>query len=440
MSRDGHTVYDDFDDTLREIAARYGTPAYVYEIDRVQHAASELRRSLPEGADLFYSLKANPHDQLVGELAAAGLRMEISSLGELDVLVASGVTTATCLYTGPGKSLEAMRQALRAGVRLFSVESETELHRLRRATAECGTDAEYLVRINADRTGGGAPGLRMTGSASQFGIDLQLALDAPQLFEPTVRLCPVGLHFYPATNIKDPVALGDEFEASIRTAALVMRRTSMAASLIDLGGGFGAPYATPGDLPDYTSLRQRVTTALDAHIPGWRNGRPTVAFESGRYLTATCGDLLTTVMDVKESRGKSYVVLDAGVNVLGGMSGLGRVMAPASHPRSLSNTPDSAARAGGIAANRARAETTQASLVGPLCTPLDILSRTSQLSLPAPGDVWVIPNAGAYGLTASLLGFLSHPVAAEVVTDKGTVRHARRLTLTTTRFEGVDSE
>jgi diaminopimelate decarboxylase len=168
---------------------------------------------------------------------------------------------------------------------------------------------------------------------------------------------------------------------------------------LDIGGGFAAPYAVPGDRPRYNGLRVALEAALDEHFPLWRSGFPEIACESGRYLVGDCGELMTSVVNVKESRGQIFAIVDAGINTLGGMAGLGRLM-PVGIKPDVHEPP---------------AGTQPVTLVGPLCTPGDVLARNVQLGLPAPGDVLTVPNVGAYGLTASLVLFLGRPAACEVV-------------------------
>ncbi|MDF3139842.1 MULTISPECIES: type III PLP-dependent enzyme [unclassified Streptomyces] len=411
------------DDRLKEYASRYGTPLYVYQLQDVRKAAAALLRILPAPSALYYSVKANPHPLILHELTRLGLRSEVSSTGEMRAALAAGQGPSNILYTGPGKRVGDIRAAVRAGLRHFSVESDTERRRLADAAAREGRDVEYLIRINALVGATGASGLRMSGVPSQFGIDYRLAHSRPEAFQPLGPARPVGVHLFPATNMADPASLIDEFTLSIETAAVLVEKVGLDASLIDLGGGFAAPFAQPGDRPDYPGLRTALEQQLSRRFAGWRDGEPTVAFESGRYLVAACGTLLTTVLDVKTSGDRTFVVLDAGTHVLGGMSGLGRIMPPSVLPWS----PPSAGEQG---------DARSVSLVGPLCTPLDVLNRSAVVRVPAPGDLLCVPNVGAYGLTASLLAFLGHPLAAEIVVDGNTVVDARRLELCETRLGG----
>ncbi|MFI9326076.1 acyl-CoA dehydrogenase family protein [Kitasatospora sp. NPDC052868] len=383
------------------LVEQFGSPLYVYDLARATEAAAALRDRLPTGATLFYSLKANPHPDVVRTLRSAGCRAEVSSAGELDAALLAGHAGSDCLYTGPGKTAAELAHAMRSGVTCYSAESLDDLRRIGAAAERHGVTAQCLLRINGT-TGAGSAGLRMTGTASQFGFDLDAAADwAGAVAEvPNVEL--VGLHLFALTNAGDEAGLIRELVASVRTAALLRSEHGIPVRLLDLGGGFAHPYAVPGERPDYPLLRGALEEELDRRFAGWRDGAPEVAFESGRYLSGSCGQLLTSVTDVKESKGKTFVVLDAGVNTLGGLAGLRRL--PPVRARAVTADgpdPDPAAER-------------RVTLVGPLCTPSDTLAHDAVLPCPAPGDLLAIPNTGAYGLTASLIGFLSRPAPAEV--------------------------
>lgn len=401
----------EFDD----LVAGYGSPAYVYDLDRVERARTDLVAALPAGATLFYSLKANPHVDIVRVLVDGGCRPEISSTGELAAALQAGGDPAGFLYTGPGKTAGEITAALDAGVRVFSVESPTDLRRVASVARGLGRTADCLLRVNGAEAAGHA-GMRMTGEASQFGTDTEeLLTRRAELTGPGtdgVRI--VGFHFYPVTNATDEDTLVAEMTASIRTADRLRRELDVEVSVLDLGGGFACPFATPGERPRYPGLAARVEPELDARFPGWRSGEVEVAFESGRYLVGGSGTLLSTVSDVKVSRGTRFVVLDTGINHLGGLSGIGRLLP-------LSATPLGGTAGGSGAPTR---------LVGPLCTPADTVGRgATELPPVLPDQVLAIPNVGAYGATASLIGFLSRPGAAEITVRGGAVVSATRLEL-----------
>jgi diaminopimelate decarboxylase len=396
---------------LTALAGRYGTPLYVYQLRDVRSAARELRSALPEPSALFYSLKANPHPLVVAELTRQGLRAEISSSGELAVVLSAGVAPQECLYTGPGKTRSEIEYALRAGVRLFSVESEAEQQRLSSVAEKFGIAVSTLVRLNPPAQRGKA-GLRMAGAATQFGVCTEDFDSGASLARGTSAVTPRGLHMFSATNVADEESLCEELLVSLRQAAGKLAQTGIDAELLDLGGGFAAPYAAVGQRPRYLRLRPALEEALDEYVPGWRQQTPLPAFESGRYLVACSGELVASVLDVKSVRGTLHVVLDAGTNVLAGMSGTGRILPPGADVQPLT--------AGGAL------EKAAVTVVGPLCTPLDVLSRGRPQYVPRVGDLVRVPNVGAYGATASLMGFLSRQPPVEVVLDGDEVVGATR--------------
>ncbi|WP_405404616.1 phosphopantetheine-binding protein [Streptomyces sp. NBC_01104] len=400
------------DDARAErLLEEYGSPLYVYDVGRVREAYRDLTAALPENSRLYYSLKANPHPGLVAELTRAGARAEITSRGELSAALEAGCPADELLYSGPGKTPGELDEAVRLGVRSYSTESFGDLERVGAAGVAHGVTLDCVLRINAAGAPGEA-GLRMTGSASQFGFDLDVLTDAPhRLKTEGVRI--VGLHFFPLTNARDEKGLCAEIIQSARTAAELRDLLGIELRLVDLGGGFAAPYAVPGDRPRYPGLRAAVSEALDEFLPGWREGAPQVAFESGRHLVGDSGTLLTTVTDVKDSRGSRFAVLDSGINHLGGLAGLGRLLPMKARP--LHTGQDAA--------------TERVTLAGPLCTPADLLGRGVELAGVRSGAVLAFPNVGAYGLSASLLGFLGHRAPAEVLVDGDEVVSATRLAL-----------
>ncbi|QQM45070.1 type III PLP-dependent enzyme [Streptomyces liliifuscus] len=399
-----------------ELAEQYGTPLYVYDLDRITEARRDLRTALPDEVEVYYALKANPHPQVAGALRddnGPECRAEISSVGELAAALTAGYRAADCLYTGPGKTDTELDEAIGKGVRTFSVESFTDLQHIGAAALRHDTVARCLLRINS-ATASATTSIRMTGTPSQFGIDSETLADAtPDLLAvPGTRV--VGMHFFPLSNARDEDSLIGEFQHTIETAARLAADHGIPLEFLDIGGGFAHPYGAPGDRPVYRQLRAALTAALDAHLPRWREGAPQIAVETGRYQVSGSGALLSRVVNTKVSRGRKFVVLDAGINTFGGMSGLGRLLPVAVEPETTG------------AADAVELDDV-ASLAGPLCTPGDLLGREIALPRLEPGDLVTVPNAGAYGVTASLLMFLGRPAPVEVVVQDGRVVSASRL-------------
>lgn len=394
----------------QELAVTYGTPLYVYDLDQAVEARDSLYGALPAGVDVFYALKANPHPDVARALRTGDgpvCRAEISSVGELAAALTAGYTAGECLYTGPGKTDDELTEAIGLGVRMFSVESLTDLRHIGAVAERHGVEAQCLLRINST-TASAATSIRMMGRPSQFGIDSETLPELMPALTSVRGARVVGAHFFTMSNVIDEESLLAEYNHVLELAAQLKEDVGLPLEFLDIGGGFASPYAAPGERASYPKLRTELAALLDLHLPDWRAGAPHIACESGRYLVGGSGYLLCGVVNIKESRGKKFVILDAGINAVGGMAGIGRLL-----PVSV--------RLDG------QEPVEHASLVGPLCTPGDTLGRDANVPALEMGDVIVVPNVGAYGLSASLLGFLSRPAPVEVVLRGGAVVSATRL-------------
>jgi diaminopimelate decarboxylase len=386
-----------------QIANKHGTPLYAYDLEEVSARAAELTAALPAEASVCYSFKANPLPALARRVREAGGRAEITSEGELKAAQLAGFTGDQMLFGGPGKTRAEIKLALGAGVRLFSAESFRDLSWLSESCVEAQVTAEVLLRVNPAE----APDARlaMTGVESQFGFEESLLLDPAErerLNLPRVRI--IGVHIYFGTQVAGVDALVTNTRRALASAERVQRALGLEFEIINAGGGFPWPYGNDQAPPSLAGLREQLDE-LWLQSPFAAQGAM-LWFEAGRYLCASSGCLIARVLEVKRLPTKTFVILDTGIHHLGGMAGLGRV------PR------------GGVTIlNLSRDVTAQppmtADVVGPLCTPLDCLARGMKLPLVESGDLIAIPNVGAYGLTASLLGFLSHAPPFEVTHEGG---------------------
>ncbi|MFO1440007.1 MAG: hypothetical protein U1F81_16910 [Verrucomicrobiaceae bacterium] len=377
----------------RQLLEKHGSPLFVYDLDAVKKRAQTLLAALPEGSRLYYSFKANPLPAIARELRAQGVRAEITSDGELMAAKHAGFESGI-VFGGPGKSERLIATMLANGVTHFSCESFTDAARLSLMAVKAGVEITAMLRVNPQQ----APDARlaMSGVESQFGFDEALLLAegaAERLKLPNLTLN--GVHVYFGTQVASVEALAKNTQCALDTAVRVSTAIGFDCSVINAGGGFPWPYASDATGSDLAGLREALETVWQASP---LHGKAQLCFESGRYLCAGSGTLLTTVLDVKKAGSKTFVVLDTGIHHLGGMSGLGRI------PRSaITLTNLTAQREGEIVAD----------VVGPLCSPLDSLARGQKMPPVEVGDILAVPNVGAYGLTASLLGFLSHATPVE---------------------------
>lgn len=384
---------------LERLAARVGsTPFFAYDRERLTARVDYLRATLPDGISLSYAMKANPMPAVVQHVAGLVDAIDVASGGELLVALDTTMPARSISFAGPGKVDPELRQAVAAGVTI-ELESATEARRVLSAGEELGLRPRVAIRVNPDFTVKGS-GMRMGGGPQQFGIDVE---QVPALIE-DLAVCDVdlaGFHVFAGSqNLSAEILC----EAQARTVELVLSLADKAPapiSYVNLGGGFGIPYSErdlPLELPRVAAnLELLLTERLRPNLPGART-----VIELGRYVVGEAGVYVTRVVDRKQSRGKNYVVVDGGMHHQLAASGNFGQKIRRNYPMVVGNRP-------------ARDTTVEQTVVGCLCTPLDLLGDSVELASADVGDLVVIFQAGAYGLTASPTAFLGHPPPVEVL-------------------------
>lgn len=381
------------DGIIFEAAKRFSTPLFVYSAEQLKNEWDQLRKAMPSHVEILYSLKANPTLAMVGLFARLGAGFEVSSIGEIMAVERVGGDLSRAVFCGPGKGDAEIGYALEAGVGFLAVESQRELLALEREAQARSTCVKALLRVNPS-LGFGDP--RMSG-ATQFGMDPATALDTLAIAGKLQYVSVVGVHGFMGTRLLEWPKLASNFEAVVDMAATLAVQSEGGLPVIDFGGGFGVPsYAGEEEL-DVAALGEVLGDMIAAH----RQKNPAASryfVESGRRLAARAGVLVTTVVDVKKTAGSVFVIVDCGINALGGRDALlGSKAAPV---RFLSEAP------GGEE---------ELTICGPLCTPADRLAAKVRLPMPRPGDLALFYNAGAYCLTASPGLLLSRGFPAEAM-------------------------
>ncbi|WP_348683044.1 pyridoxal-dependent decarboxylase, exosortase A system-associated [Acidovorax soli] len=383
---------------LSLLAERVGqTPFYAYDRALIAARIAAVRQVLPQGVHLHYAIKANPMPALVGFVRPLVDGMDVASAGELKLALDAGADVQSIGFAGPGKSDAELRQAVAAGV-LLHVESARELRVLADAAQALGRPARVALRVNPDFELRGA-GMHMGGGPKPFGIDAE---QVPALLRGMVRhgVAFEGFHLYPGSqNLRGNVIA----ESLRRSLDLVLRLAQDAPAPVrhvNLGGGWGIPYF-PGehalDLAPVAHALARAQADLGRALPAAR-----LVLELGRYLVGEAGIYVARVIDRKVSRGQVFLVTDGGMHQhLAASGNFGQVI--------RRNYPV-------VIGNRLQApEREIACVVGPLCTPLDVLADRMELAVAQPGDLVVVFQSGAYGATASPQAFLGHPPCPEVL-------------------------
>jgi diaminopimelate decarboxylase len=383
------------------LAAKYGTPLYVYDAEIFKIKYETLRRALPSSVEIFFAMKSNPSLAVVTLLSNLGAGVDIASLGELYTALRAGVPPHKILFTGPAKQDRELDAAVRADIFAINVESEGELERLNSIARARNKRFSAGMRLNAAF----APDERTTiiGGASpqKFGIDPSRALETIRLAQRLSHVKLVGIHIFNASQVLDAQAWLHNAEQTVRTAFELWRATNFDLHYVDLGGGLGVPYADGETELDVAALGSGLARILAQYTAKGLPEGLRVLIEPGRYLTAEAGVYLTRVVDVKESRGVRYALVDGGVHHL-----LRPTLFATEHPVR-------------IAQKLTRLAQERYSIAGPLCTALDYLAKDVMLPPVEVGNLVAIFNVGAYGWTESMPYFLSHPTPPEVLVLHG---------------------
>ena len=390
---------------ISRIAQEYGTPFYLYHGEMIADRVRRVREAL--GTEVSYSVKANPSlgvCQLIASEREAGA--EVASSGELVVARAAGFEPEDIVFAGPAKTDDELHRAVEEGIFAVNVESLNEIDRLAHIAARAGKSIGVGLRINPEAQLMGS-GMRMGGTVGQFGMDQAELEEAVRKTLSHPELILRGVHVYTATQVFEVEPLLEHCRNILEIALAAAEYTGHPLQMIDFGGGFGVPYfekMTEFDLESFAGGFRELLASYrtDARLEGCR-----FLFELGRYLVADAGVYVTKAVDVKETRGKTFVVTDGGMNhhltATGNMGQVFRKAYPLLNLTRMSGVPEDE----GVA------------VAGPCCTPLDLFGNNIPLVAPEAGDLIGVFYSGAYGFSASNLGFLSHPAPAEVLLWRG---------------------
>lgn len=399
-----HPWFDVADDVIQvggrsllDIAAEVGrTPFYIYDRTVMTRKVAQLRAVLPAEIHLHYAMKANPMPEVVRHFVGLVDGLDVASGGELAVSLAAGADPATISFAGPGKTERELLQAAEANITI-NVESEREIRLLAGIGQQTGRRARVAVRVNPDfelKTSG----MKMGGGPKQFGIDAERV---PQVLAEIGGL-PIefrGFHIYSGSQNLRAEAIVEAQQKTVELAIRLARHAPGPVKMFNLGGGFGIPYFPGEQLLDPSPIGNN----LAAMLPSIREHMPEaeVILELGRYLVGESGMYVCRVLDRKVSRGHVFLVTDGGLHHhLAASGNFGQVI--------RKNYPVV------VASRVAGGPREVASVVGPLCTPLDLLADRMELGYAQEGDLVAVLQSGAYGYTASPLLFLSHPPPSEI--------------------------
>ena len=395
---------------LRHIARRYHTPLYVYDFDAIERRLAALRSMIHPQVKLFYAVKANSNLHLLAELKPLVDGLDVSSGGEIKQALLAGYRGAELSFAGPGKTTGEIELALDHNCGSLSIESADDLSRVIRICRKTGKQANVSLRINP-LTQIKEFAVKMGGLPSPFGIDEEHAAASVDVIRQNGDYINfMGFHIYAGTQCLSLEGLSRNIYNVLEVVASICRGTDLAPVRINFGGGLGIPYFktdTDFDIREFTRFVNQAVEEFDA-----RMSQPIdFIIELGRYIVGPFGYYLSRIQALKETRGRRFVILDGGMHQNLPPSGnFGQIISKNYDIQNISKP--TAARE-------------MVDIVGCLCTTLDRFASRIEIGAPEVGDVVVIKNSGAYGLTASPVFFLGHETPREILIKDGRARVIR---------------
>lgn len=389
---------------IEKVVKKYGTPLYYYEIEKAEKNVKLLREVLPPTIKIYLSIKANPCKKIICELGKSVDGVEVASAGELDIAIKSGICNQNILFIGPGKSYSELDIAVEKKIKLIVVESIEEINRINKICITKNLTMNIAIRINPNIKSSSR--LKMGGVPSQFGIDEENVLEVIKALSQYEKLHLKGVHFYFGSQILDSNQIVKNIEYIFATCKRIQRQTNISLDFIDLGGGIGVPYFIHDNELDLNLLKSKLRQLFFENVNDFQNTE--FIWESGRFILAECGYYIVKIEYIKESRGKKFVIVNGGLNHHSTAIGVGAIL------RGNFNI---------YCLNKKEMNDTQekVTIVGPLCTPIDVLARDITLPTLEVGDILVVPKSGAYGLSASPVNFLCHNSPREVINYRGKI-------------------
>ena len=383
---------------LSLLAERVGrTPFYAYDRHLLRERVATLRSAFPRAVKLHYAMKANPFPPLISFMAGLVDGIDVASAGEMQVALNAGAPTAEISFAGPGKGATELRQAVAARV-LINVESMREVELLDGIGQALAVSPRVAVRVNPDFELKGS-GMRMGGGPKQFGIDVE---QVPEMLRRigTAGLEFEGFHLFAGSQNLRAESICEAQQKSFELALRLADHAPGPMRFLNLGGGFGIPYF-PGErrleLAPISANLHQLNERAKRECP-----HASLVIELGRYLVGEAGLYVARIIDRKLSRDHVFLVTDGGLHHhLSASGNFGQVVRK-NYPVAIGNRMDEHARE-------------RVSVVGPLCTPLDLLGDRMELPVAREGDLVVVFQSGAYGASASPQSFLGHPGCAEVL-------------------------
>jgi len=359
-------------------------PEYAYDLDRLRRQVDRLRTALPAAVEVLYSFKANASLGICDVFADAGLGADVASAGELATAIEAGFRASSTFVAGPYKSPETLERLRSLPEAVVSIDSLNELRQL----GSTGLPQRAVLRLRPDF---GSSAVVAAGPEARFGVPGdQLAECREVLATGNVNL--VGFHVFAGSQVLDAAGVIEHLRGSVALCEHAAETTGVTVELLNLGGGFGIPYAADEQELDLAAIAGELDVLIERVAPA------RIVLELGRYLVAQAGWYLVSVVGAQVHRGRPALVVDGGTHQRADLCGIG--LSAVARPPLVLDPPTTS--------------TVETDVLGCLSLPADVLAESCLLPELAPGTVLAFADAGAYGLWSSPASFHAYPLPAEV--------------------------
>jgi diaminopimelate decarboxylase len=386
------------DRAISSLAQEHGTPLYIYDRAVIKRRCQSLRDVLPSNLNINYAVKANPNSSILKIMGELYDGFDIASQGEMEKAIEAGISPGLMSFTGPGKSIDELKFAIENEIGTISVESEPEVEHIKNICKSLDTSAKILIRVNSDFELNQS-GMKMGGGPKQFGIDSERVPALIKTLINDMHLQFDGIHIFSGSQNLHADQLLQTYKKIIEYSYNLSFSENINLKTINIGGGFGIPYFAHEEDLDLTSVANGLKQLLDEY----NNKLPKTVFkiELGRYLVGECGIYVSRILYRKISHGKTFLITNGGMHHhLAASGNFGQSIVRRPMPLTI--------------VNKLNNDTKKAHIVGPLCTPLDTFGAVD-VPQADEGDLVAVFNSGAYGFSASPIGFLSHKIPEEVI-------------------------
>ena len=366
---------------ILSIAKKYGSPAFVFDLDILSDRMKEIKSIVGDNIALCYSIKANPF--LIDAMTKLTDHLEVCSPGELNICIARNVDMKSIIFSGVNKTAEDVKKAVECDLGIYTAESMQHLNLLNNEAVSQGKNIPVLLRLT---------------SGNQFGMDetilTQVVKDREQYSGVTIK----GIHFFSGTQKKKTAENEKEIDYILAFMEKVEAETGFVFEKLEYGPGLPFPYFANEDFSDTLSPLKRVMPALKKAAEKYE-----LTIEMGRFYASSCGYYLTSIVDIKTNKDVNYCIIDGGINHVNYYGQTLAMKLPI-----ISHFPEKTG------------EMKEWAICGSLCTAADLLVRKYPFTDLAIGDLLVFENIGAYSITEGIYLFLSRRMPRVILYSKDT--------------------